>query len=78
MRSSDVDRWIVVSRGRLDVVVNLADRVHHVPVRVAGRALVATTGAPVHIGSDGLMLAACDVAVLGPAPTLPTRPQIGT
>jgi maltooligosyltrehalose trehalohydrolase len=66
-RHDDTERWLVVERGRLAVVVNLAPEPAAVPVPGAGARPVLLTWEPVTPVGDEVRMAGHGVAVLGPA-----------
>jgi maltooligosyltrehalose trehalohydrolase len=65
--ADDDARWIVVRRGRLRVVANLADTARVVPLGMPGLRVLLASGEGVLPDGDGdLALPACTLAVVGP------------
>jgi maltooligosyltrehalose trehalohydrolase len=68
VRCDEEARWLVVERGPVAVVCNLADGAQCVPVRLPGVTQALLTSDPaVRVTADGAILAPDTVAIIGPA-----------
>jgi maltooligosyltrehalose trehalohydrolase len=67
VRFDEEARWLVVERGLVSVVCNLADRIQRVPVSMPqGNQALLTSDPTVEVTADGVRLLPDAVALLGP------------